>query len=510
MLQDQLADIDVELHSLRASLAGARAERDDLQSELQRAKSNNDDDPFRIDHERIELRAAKTRLDGEIRRLKDESKNLTEQRDAAERALDDEIEKAAAEEERLSQEILQLQAKIHHQPTDNQALATARRTIRELERRIEDYQNQLAATHIAGTGNNGEGNSELSLIRRDLTAARAKELDLLQREASQKDVVKSLKRQVSELERKVHDAEVSRLMFSPPPAGGSGQAAEVSELRNQLSSAHQTVNELKRSLREADRKTAALSHEMELRIEEVEDQRAAMEQALEDAQLAADEAAATYESTLKKYKHKLEKYKREREELATALRDQQQNTNHSGGGGSDMSQEERRDLHAMLRESQTAADKLDREVHEQREALEELMANDANMRKKLERARSERAAYRASAEKLQRDIKTLKAARGEAAEVAGGGGDRALVHLASRSRAAGGAADTDAIVRAAEAAEQRHAKEIRGMCMQLEWMQARWERESRLRADAAYAKRYLLLELQVRDTWLVSFFWSFP
>jgi chromosome segregation ATPase len=505
-LQDQLANINIELHSLRASLAEVTAERDELHSELQRANTR-DGDPFRVDQERIELRTAKTRLDGEVRRLKEDNKVLTEQRVAIEKVLDDEIEKAATEEERLSQEILQLQARIR-QSSDNQALTSARRTVRELERRIEDLQNQLAASHIPGAGNSGEGNSELSLIRRDLTAARAKELDLLQREASQKDVVKSLKRQISELERKAHDAEVSRLMFSPPSAGGSAQTSEVSELRNQLSSAYQTVNELKKSLREADRKTSALSHEMEARIEEVEEQRTAMEQALEDAQLAADEAAATYDLTLNKYRHKLEKYKREREELASALRDQQneQHTNHSGG--SEMSLEERRDLHAMLRESQTAADKLDREVREQREALEELMANDSNMRKKLERARSERAAYRASAEKLQRDVKALKSAK-QAAEAAAAATDAEweLVHVPRAKQrhggGGGGVADTDAIIRAAEAAEQRHAKEIRGMCMQLEWMQARWERESRLRADAAYAKRYLLLELQVRDTWLV-------
>jgi hypothetical protein len=137
----------------------------------------------------------------------------------------------------------------------------------------------------------------------------------------------------------------------------------------------------------------------------------------------------------------------------------------------------------MLRESQTAADKLDRQVREQREALEELAANEASLRKKLERARSERAVYRASAERLQRDVKTLDQ-------------DRAVVPVAA-------AANTDAIVRAAAVAEQRHVKEIRGMCMQMEWLQARCDRETRLRADAAYAKRYLLLELQVRDAWYV-------
>ena len=174
-----------------------------------------------------------------------------------------------------------------------------------------------------------------------------------------------------------------------------------------------------------------------------------------------------------------------------------------------MTLEERRDLHAMLRESQTTVDELDREVREQREALDELVANEVGLRKKLDRARSERATYRASAERLQKDVRALEKAKLAAEAAATGREQNALVHIPGAKLSSHGGADTDAIVRGAEAAGQRHAKEIRGMCMQLEWMQARCERESQLRADAAFAKRYLLLELQIRDTWYVYFLCSF-
>ncbi|KAL1876366.1 hypothetical protein VTK73DRAFT_9435 [Phialemonium thermophilum] len=503
-LQDQLGNTSQELHRLRSSLAEMEAAREELELELQRDRAR-DGDTFKVDQERLELRVTKTRLDNEIRRLREENKVLTEQRLTAEKMLEDEIEKAGAEEDRLNREILELQASLR-QSTESQELATARRTIRELERRIEDYQNQLATSRQPNvTAGGGEGNSELSLIRRDLTAARAKEIELLQRENSHKDTVKALKRQISELERKVYDAELARLTVSSPSTGnGSAQKAEVSELRHQLASAHQTNNALRKSLREAERKAVVLAREMQTRLEEMEDQKAALEQSLENAQAAADEAAAAYDRTINKLKSKADKYRLERNELAAAAQNQQ-DTNHSGA--SEMSLGERRDLHAMLRESQTVADKLDREVREQREAIEELVANETNLRKKLDRARSERAAYRASAEKLQRDIKALKVAKA-AATTNGHDNNNALVRLPEQQLSApslkamqhnGGVADTDAIIRAAEAAEQRHAKEIRGMCMQLEWMQARWQRESQLRADAAYAKRYLLLELQVRD-----------
>jgi hypothetical protein len=39
--------------------------------------------------------------------------------------------------------------------------------------------------------------------------------------------------------------------------------------------------------------------------------------------------------------------------------------------------------------------------------------------------------------------------------------------------------------------------------MQMEWMKACWDREAKLRSDAAFAKRYLQLEVKIRDAWYV-------
>jgi chromosome segregation ATPase len=223
--------------------------------------------------------------------------------------------------------------------------------------------------------------------------------------------------------------------------------------------------------------------------------------------VAAEETATTHDETLKKYNQKLDKYKRERDELAAALREQRNNSTHSSVSEI-MTLEERRDLHKMLRESQLTTDKLDRELREHREALEELMGVESSLRKKLERARSERAAYRASAEKLQKDFKKLKTekdkalaeAASAAAAAAAAGEHRALVRVTASGK---NGVDTDAIIRASEAAEKRHEKEIRGMVMQMQWLKACWDREVRLRQDVAYAKRYLEMEVQIRDAWYV-------
>ncbi|KAK4216362.1 myosin-7 [Rhypophila decipiens] len=497
-LQDRYNALDVELRALRTSLAETKAERDELEEELRQERQQGGD-TLRLDQQRLNLRTAKTKLDTEVRKLREENNTLAEERDEVEQMLQSETEKAAAEEERLNKEILQLHAKLR-QHSDSQELAAAQRSIRELTRRIEAYETEQATTQIQNHG--GEGNSELSSLQHDLSAARKKEIELLQREASHKESIKTLKRQIADLERKAHEAALDRLVMSPSSHGGSAQKAEVSELRHQLTLAHQSIHDLKKALREAENKAAAGARELQARLDELEEQKLSLEQDLDDAEIAAEEAAFKHEEALKKYKQKAEKYKRERDDLAAAAHEQQQgNTNHS-----EMSLEERRDLHKMLRESQLATDKLDRQVREQREALEELMTLEMALRKKLDRARSERAAYRASAERLQRDVKALKTEKDKAvaeasAAVAAAEEERALANSQKelvKTRLSNGV-DTDAIIRAAEAAERRHEKEIRGLVMQLEWLKACWDREIKLRNDAAFAKRYLLLEVQMRD-----------
>lgn len=587
-LQAQLSKIKIELNSVSSRLAETEAERDEVEAELQRVKQH-DNDTFQIDQERINLRATKARLDSEVRRLKEENKGLIEQRDSLEKILEDELDKAEAEEERLNQEIISLQARART-PNDNQDALKARRTIRELERKIEDYQHQLAQTTMPIE--NLEGNSEISLIKRDLTAARKKELEFMQKESDHKSVVRGLKRQIGDLERRIHEADISRLVQSPLSDNASARKAEVSELRHQLSIAHQSIHDLKKTLRESERRASMMEHDVQQRLDEVEDEKLALEQALEDAQQAAEEVNADLLEARNKFKTKAEKYKKERDSVAAKLAEARRNhvndtvsTMASTLDSSEMTREERHDLYEILRKTQIDADALEREVREHKEALTELAEVERSLRIKLERARSERARYRtdveqlqrdmqalksntAGADKLQRKIKSLKKAKRDAETLAKAAmaqasvararftvstfppvtvtkdskgkqkeTQRAPVALASRSQPRpveiedvsddsdddvvvmnGGPDDnaarviqfkddndtqlhTDVIVRAAEAAEHRHAQQMTNMVMQIEWMQARWERELRMRDDAAFAKDFLISELNMKEQW---------
>ncbi|KAJ4135907.1 hypothetical protein NW768_003509 [Fusarium equiseti] len=477
-LQDQMAKINAELHSVSTSLAEAKAERDELDGELRRTKLY-DNETLRVDQERLDLRTAKLKLDNEVRRLKDENKVLIEQRDVIEKNLEEEIEKAAEEEERLGQEILQLQTKLRtSSSTDNHDLAAARRTIRELERRVEDYEAQLNNTRQLP--NNFEGNSELSLIRKDLSTARQRELEFLQKESAHRDVVKGLKRQITDLERQVHETEVSRLIASPRSStSDSGRKSEVTELRGQLSAAQKSIHDLKSKNREAERKAMQVSQDFQRQLDDLEDQKIVLEEVLEEARQQAEETAAQHERALRRMKHQLDKSERERNALATSQ--------------PDSSKHDR-----QLRKNQAEMENLEHDVLQQQELIEGLAASEASLRRKLERARSERAAFRMSAEKLQKDLERVKAAA--VAARTGAPGRRSAVDRKALDVTIEGADQAlETVIRAAESADERHKKELRGMLMQMEWMQARFQREASLRADAAYAKKFLQLQLDVAN-----------
>ncbi|KAM0474582.1 hypothetical protein ACHAPX_007526 [Trichoderma viride] len=166
-----------------------------------------------------------------------------------------------------------------------------------------------------------------------------------------------------------------------------------------------------------------------------------------------------------------------RQELERERRSLERKQQSQAGGSSKQGQ--------RLRESQAEIENLERDIIEQQELINNLVASEAVLRSKLERARTERAAYRMSVEKLQSDIQHLKK------EAATGAQKMSRHHGYADNEA------LDTIVRASEGAQVRHKKELRGMMLQMEWMQARWEREASLRSDAAYAKKFLQLQLNI-------------
>ncbi|KFY53966.1 hypothetical protein V497_08062 [Pseudogymnoascus sp. VKM F-4516 (FW-969)] len=416
-LQDQLANINLEMHSLRTHSHSVEAERDEIKSQLRDLQSQ--EDTFRADQEKIELRTSKMKLDVEVRRLRDETRILTEQ-------------KAMIESE--------LQA-------------------------------------------------ERSNADADHAAYQQRETESMQRDSAHKETIRALKRQISELERQSHNLELSILQTSPSsssPTSSSGHKTELLEVRSQLATAHQTLKDLRAQLKETERdaakKLTAAHLDHQSAAAEWDSLRFTLERDLSSALSAKsglEAQAKSAEATSARLKAKITRLEQElHSERATAEGDRTMAL-------------ERHDLHEMLRETQIQADKLELAVQTRDASLAALTTTEASLRAQLRRIREERTVAKERATSATAELDALErefrgAKRGWEAERAGL--TRGVRFANSSSLLEGGSA--------AEA-EVRHTKELRGLAMQIEWLRARCRREEGLRADAAYAKRFMLLQVEL-------------
>jgi len=492
-LQDQVTSMNVEMHSLRLSKVEAEAERDAIQSQLKSLK-HQEDETFRLDQERIDLRTAKMKLDTEVHRLREENRIAVSQQQTLEKELQTELERASVEEARLTSEVHDLQ-RILRGSSEKRELATAKKTIQKLEERITELETQIEAGE-----NHAEATHELSIVRRDLSTARQKETDFLQREAAQKEVLRGLKRQIAELERKAYDAEISRFENSSPRSSmnGSARKSEVIEVRAQLAATHQSLkdvrSQLKNAEKEAGRKLNAANIELQAQAEAWESERDHLERSLDEAQFAIGELTAknsTSEATITRLRSKIDR-------LEKALKAERQNS------GEDRTMAlERRDLHEMLRETQVQVETLEVVIKEREAHIDEVSAIEAQLRAQLKRVRDERSLHRAKAASAQEELQKWERKFREA-QMAWHAEKQTLtrgVRFVNTSMSTDNGAELEALKKTLEEREHQHVKEIRGVSMQIEWYRARLRREETFRACAAYAKTYMALQIDLYQAW---------
>ena len=495
-LQDQLATMNLEIHSLRASKADAEVERDEVRSQL-RALKQQEEETFHLDQERIDLRTAKMKLDGEVRRLRDENKSSIAQVQILERKLQQETETANTKGIQLDLEIMDLQ-KLIRGSSEKRELVVAKKTIQQLEGRVQELENQVTA----GDGHIDAMN-EFSIIRRDLSAARQKETEYLQREAAQKDILRGLKRQITELERKAHDSEISRLAVSSPRSSVSGSApkSEIVEVRRQLATTQQALKDLRVQLKGVEKDAAykikSARIDLQSRTEALELEKDQLERSLDEARFERDDLAvknAASEASVNRLRCKIDR-------LEKALQVERLNS------GEDRTMAlERRDLHEMLRETQLQAESLEIIVKERESTIATIAAAESELRTQLKRVRDERALQRSKAasayeqlEDLERKFRKAKESwETEKKSLCRG------VRFANMSLSVNDESQIVALKTEADEREKRHVKELRGMAMQIEWLRAKFRREEGFRASAAYAKKYMNLQIELFEAWYVS------
>ncbi|QSZ31995.1 hypothetical protein DSL72_001564 [Monilinia vaccinii-corymbosi] len=417
--------------------------------------------------------------------------------------------------DRLSNEVEDLKAEIQdlHRllrgSSEKRELATAKKTISRLEERI------LELASKPGSGDQQTDTAhELSEIKHDLTALRQKENEYIQRETTHKEKVKGLKRQIADLERKVHEADMARFnVASSPTSVGGSVHKEVAQLRHQLSEAHQSLKDLRSRMKESDkeaaRKVGAMNINFQHQEQSWEAEKDQMERQLDELRLTKDELSArnaSFEAAINRLSDKIDR-------LQKALMSERANS----GEGHTIALE-RRDLHEMLQETQIQRESLELLIKERENAIQTVSAKEVELRSSLRRVRDERNRERARALSTKEQLELLEEeyvkskedyirakSEWEAEKRTLSRGVRfpnmSISYTEDEFQALKKEKEEGEkrLSKEIEKREERHGKELRGLCMQIEWMKARCAREESKRAELAYAKRYLTAKINMYD-----------
>ncbi len=355
-LQDQLANINIELHELKKTAKDVQAEREELEAKLIRADKPADD-TFNIDQEKRDLRRLKQKLEKDLERLRLERDNLQDVNVALEREINAEIDRASAEENRLSLEIDQLRNRqLSTSENRDRELTSAKLKVQRLEKRVAEFEELLDNQ----TKNISPSDIEdVSLLQRDLVEARKKESESLQREGVFKSTTRDLRSQVANLERELHDLQIAKLTTStksPSPSSSPPLQKDLAKARKDLLDAQTTLSDLRIKNRELERQVSKISvHESE---------RADLHALLKSSTLEAEALSVKLsdrDAKINDLKSQLRRLRNEREranaraaaagreldalqERHESVLDQLQQIRHGQGGGSAKSEKELRGL----------------------------------------------------------------------------------------------------------------------------------------------------------------------
>ncbi|KAH0543998.1 hypothetical protein FGG08_001765 [Glutinoglossum americanum] len=497
-LQDQLANANIQMHTLRNSAAETEAERDEIRSQLQHAQQHQDV-KVKLDQEKLELRRANARLETDISRAREESNALQVKSQELEEELELEIQKASEQEARSSSEIADLrrQLSVAAEGKDRE-LAASKRYIQRLELRINELEEQLRQDE---PDRDKEG--ELSIVRRDLADARTSETKYLQREAAQKETIRQLKRKIVDLERNLHEAEISKLVVdSPRSSVGSARKNEISEVRGQLAEALQQVKELKTKFKETERdahnKLLAADRVSQAKISTCEHEKDNLEQELRDCRDGLKEQTSrntSAEQAIGKLRTKVQRLEKE-------LRDAKL------GNGDRTIAEERKDLHDMLKEAKIEVEDLQFQIGDRDDKIESLTMKEKDLRSQLKRIREERFLETRKAHAATSELQTLqhryeraldKAAQIQSAWEAERKAVSQRVRFPNTSISSVRGESTEQLELEVARKEQRHQGEIKGLVKQIQYLRSKCHREETFRADLSYAKKFFLMQIELYD-----------
>lgn len=507
-LQDKLANNNLEMHDLRSSLQDVEAERDHIEAQLKQMDVQADKTVVR-DQEKTDLKKAKLRLETEVSRMREERDALAEKNEAVERELEEEIHRASAEEGRLNSKIAELKRSTHTTSDGkDRELTAARQRIQRLESQLRELEERPAPTY-----DESHADVELSILHKDLAAARKKETEYLQRESAQREAVRDLKYKVTRLERQVHEAELAKLGVDSPKSsvGGSARKTEIAELRSRLSDAHQQLKDLRSKSRDVEkelrRKLGEAERESQSNMATWEQEREQLEQeisSLRHDQETEQAKLTTAEKTISRLRNRIQT-------LESSLRDARNNT-----VGDRTMADERKDLHEMLKDAKLEAEDLQLQISARESNLKTAAAREQELRSQLHRVRGERAHQQKKSSALVAELDALQSRYERAVEKLsreqkGWEAERKAMNSRvrfpnssiSENRAENGEKEVQELQLVVREKEQRHASELDGMAHQIRWLRWKLEREADFRNCLVFEKCYLTSTIKMYEAWYV-------
>ena len=514
-LQDRLATINIEVHTLRVRSAETGAERDELKSQVKQMQDQVDE-KFKLDQEKTELRTSKMKLESDVGRLREECKGLLVKNDALERELQDEIEKAASEEVRLNEELASLQRKLTTASEGrDRELLTAKQKAQRLEVQVEDLENLLSRGE-----QDVDAAAELSIVQKDLSAARRKETELLQREAAHKESIRDLKQSVARLERQIHEVEVSKLAVDSPKSsiGGSARKNELVESRRQLAEAHQQMKDLRAKSKESEkdfqRRLVDAERQTRLSYDSYEQQREQLEQELSECRLQQEEQMAKSTANEKVIN---------RLRIRVHSLEQSLHANRLSSTSDRTMADERKDLHEMLKDAKLEAEDFQLQITERQSQIDAAFSRERDLRTQLKRVREERTLYFKKSTALHTELEKVQLQF-----------DRALDRIARQQQSwdeerkaivsrvrfpnmsissidpRESSTELKQLELVVQEKEKRHQRELRGLAKQIQWIRAKFLREEGFRKGLTFEKRFLLMQIEMFNAWYVCFYNTQP
>lgn len=365
VLQDQLANVNIELHNARRAAETAESERERLEVKLQKVE-HAADDTFNTDSEKRDLRRSKQRLEKELERLKSERDNLQQINQNLEEEVNAEIERANAEEHRLNTELDLLRNKqLSASEGRDRELTSAKNKIARLEARIVELDNQTKIISSPGM--------DISGLRADLEQARTNEAVAVRREADLKAANRKLSAEVHDLEKELHEARLEQFKLSrnQSPSTSPGQAAKVAEelakVRQELVKARAEIKDMQSQNREFRRA------EKSIKVVEVDEtERADLHKLLKERVLEAESLRSELGERDSKVEELKDHIKRLKEEKKQDYRKQNRSEANSSSQlqGRETEAKEMKDQLKRLREERSIANKKAETVEHELEILQ--------------------------------------------------------------------------------------------------------------------------------------------